>query len=191
MCCNWTRLQNSIQNSLDHISYQHFGQENFPSCCLFPYLDIHCYIIDFIWNYILFYCFPGASEGKVSACNAGDLSLIPGLGTSLEKEMATHSSTLAWKIPYQLPQSHIWQCKKHQFCKTGEIQITQPEILVKSQERIKIGVSTRCSTEYPRSSDLLYSVQIFIFQGNYILALSIRYIAQFSSVMRLIILSRI
>ena len=29
-----------------------------------------------------------------------DLGLIPGLGRSLEKEMATHSSTLAWKIPW-------------------------------------------------------------------------------------------
>ena len=26
--------------------------------------------------------FPGGSEGKVSACNAGDLGLIPGLGRS-------------------------------------------------------------------------------------------------------------
>ena len=40
------------------------------------------------------------SDGKASACNVGDLSLIPGLGRSLEKEMATHSSTLAWKIPW-------------------------------------------------------------------------------------------
>ena len=37
--------------------------------------------------------FPGGSDGKESACNAGDLSSIPGLGRSLEKEMATHSST--------------------------------------------------------------------------------------------------
>ena len=26
--------------------------------------------------------FPGGSEGKASACNAGDLDLIPGLGRS-------------------------------------------------------------------------------------------------------------
>ena len=26
--------------------------------------------------------FPGGSEGKASACNVGDLSLIPGLGRS-------------------------------------------------------------------------------------------------------------
>ena len=44
--------------------------------------------------------FPGGSDGKVSACNAGDLGSILGSGRSLEKEMATHSSTLAWKIPW-------------------------------------------------------------------------------------------
>ena len=32
--------------------------------------------------------------------NAGDTGLIPGLGRSLEKEMATHFSTLAWEIPW-------------------------------------------------------------------------------------------
>ena len=32
--------------------------------------------------------------------NAGDLGLIPSLGVPLEKEMATHSSVLAWKIPW-------------------------------------------------------------------------------------------
>ena len=39
--------------------------------------------------------FPGGSDGKESACNAGELGLIPGLGGSLEEEMATHSSILA------------------------------------------------------------------------------------------------
>ena len=91
--------------------------------------------------------FPGGSDGKESACNAGDSGSIPGLGRSagegnghplqysclenpldggawwatvhgvakswtrlsdfpftfhfyaLEKEMATHSSVLAWRIP--------------------------------------------------------------------------------------------
>ena len=44
--------------------------------------------------------FPGGSDAKASAYNAGDLGLIPGSGRSLEKEMATHSSTRAWKIPW-------------------------------------------------------------------------------------------
>ena len=30
----------------------------------------------------------------------GDLGLIPGLGRSPGEEMATHSSILAWKIPW-------------------------------------------------------------------------------------------
>ena len=35
---------------------------------------------------------------KNPPANAGDLGLIPGLGRPLEKEMATHSSILAWEI---------------------------------------------------------------------------------------------
>ena len=31
--------------------------------------------------------------------NARDTGLIPGSGRSLEKEMTTHSSILAWEIP--------------------------------------------------------------------------------------------
>ena len=38
--------------------------------------------------------FPGGSDGKASAYNAGDLE------DPLEKEIATHSNTLAWKMPW-------------------------------------------------------------------------------------------
>ena len=44
--------------------------------------------------------FPGGSDGKASACNVGDPGSIPGSGRSPDKEMAIHSSTLAWKIPW-------------------------------------------------------------------------------------------
>ena len=44
--------------------------------------------------------FPDGSEGKASVCSAGDPGSIPGWGRSLEKEMTTHSSTIAWKIPW-------------------------------------------------------------------------------------------
>ena len=43
---------------------------------------------------------PGGSDGKASVYNVRDLGSIPGLGRSLEKEMTTHSSTLALKIPW-------------------------------------------------------------------------------------------
>ena len=35
-----------------------------------------------------------------SASSAGDPSLIPGWEDPLKKETTTHSSTLAWKIPW-------------------------------------------------------------------------------------------
>ena len=43
--------------------------------------------------------FPGVSDSKESACNAGDTGLIPGQEDSPEKGMATHSNILAWRIP--------------------------------------------------------------------------------------------
>ena len=45
--------------------------------------------------------FPGGSDGKESACNAGNLGLIPVLGRFLEEGMAAHSSILAWRIPME------------------------------------------------------------------------------------------
>ena len=44
--------------------------------------------------------FPGGADDKASVYNVGDLGLIPGLGRPLEKEMTTHSSILAWRIPW-------------------------------------------------------------------------------------------
>ena len=43
--------------------------------------------------------FPGGSEVKASASNAGNPGSILGWEDLLEKEMATHSSILAWRIP--------------------------------------------------------------------------------------------
>jgi len=42
--------------------------------------------------------FSGGSDSKESTCNAGDLDLTLGWEDPLEKEMATHSSILAWRI---------------------------------------------------------------------------------------------
>ena len=50
---------------------------------------------------------PGGSEVKASASNAGDVGLMQetwvrslGREDPLENEMATHSSILAWRIPW-------------------------------------------------------------------------------------------
>ena len=42
---------------------------------------------------------PGDADGKESACNAGDLGSIPGLGRSPGGGHETHSGMLAWRIP--------------------------------------------------------------------------------------------
>ena len=64
-----------------------------------PYLCLRvgsiCLSLAFHWG------FPGGSDDKESACNAGDLGLIPGFDP-LEKGMATHSSILAWRIPWTI-----------------------------------------------------------------------------------------
>ena len=44
--------------------------------------------------------FPGGSEGRASACSVGDLGSIPGSGRSPGEGNGTHSSILAWRIPW-------------------------------------------------------------------------------------------
>ena len=56
---------------------------------------LNCYLIFYFGASLM-----AGSVGKESACNAGDLGSIPGLGRSLGKGMATHSSILAWRISW-------------------------------------------------------------------------------------------
>ena len=44
--------------------------------------------------------FPDGADDKESVCNEGDTGLIPGSVNLLEKEMATHFSMLASRIPW-------------------------------------------------------------------------------------------
>ena len=43
---------------------------------------------------------PKLDRYKASACNAGELVQSLGREDPLEKEMSTHSSTLAWGVPW-------------------------------------------------------------------------------------------
>ena len=51
----------------------------------------------------------GGSDGKESACSAGDLGSIPGLEDPLEESMAVCSSILAWR---SLVGYSPWDCKE-------------------------------------------------------------------------------
>ena len=59
--------------------------------------------------------FPSGSDGKESTCNVGDLGSIPGWEDPLEKEMAIHSSNLAWRIPMD---RGAWQAIVHGITKS-------------------------------------------------------------------------
>ena len=59
--------------------------------------------------------FPSGSDGKESACNAGDMGSIPGLEDPLEEGMATHFSVLAWRIPMD---RRAWQATVHGVAKS-------------------------------------------------------------------------
>ena len=54
--------------------------------------------------------FPDGSDVKESACNAGDLGLMPGLGRSLGGQYAAHLSILAWRTPMD---RRAWQATVH------------------------------------------------------------------------------
>ena len=54
--------------------------------------------------------FPGSSDSKESACNVGDWVQSPGWEDPLGEGMATHSSTLAWRIPMD---RGAWQATTH------------------------------------------------------------------------------
>ena len=52
--------------------------------------------------------FPGGPAGKRIRLQCTDLGLILGQEDPLEKEMATHSSILAWKIPRTKEPDRLW-----------------------------------------------------------------------------------
>ena len=45
--------------------------------------------------------FPGSLDNKESSCNVGDLGLNLGWKDPMEKGTATHSSIIAWRIPWR------------------------------------------------------------------------------------------
>ena len=48
----------------------------------------------------MYWGFPGGSNGEESACNAGDLGLTPGLGSSPGEGNGNPLQILAWRIPW-------------------------------------------------------------------------------------------
>ena len=60
--------------------------------------------------------FPGGSDGKESACNAGDLGLIPGLGRSLAGE---HGNPLQYSWLENSMDRGAWRATVHGAAKSS------------------------------------------------------------------------
>ena len=67
---------------------------------MWVFLNLFWFCFDFCFSFKSLLCFPGGSEGKESASSAGHPGLTPGSRRSLENGTTTHSSILAWKIPW-------------------------------------------------------------------------------------------
>ena len=55
-------------------------------------------ILNYFLDSVIQMGFPGGSDGKASACNAGDPGSFPSSGRSVEKEMTIHSILLPGKF---------------------------------------------------------------------------------------------
>ena len=64
--------------------------------------------------------FPGGSAGKKSACNAGDLGSIPGLGRSPGEGHGNLSSILAWEISWTKEPGGIYSPQSRKESNTTE-----------------------------------------------------------------------
>ena len=71
------------------------------------YIYVHIYIYIFIYTYIS--CFPGGSDSKESACNAGNLGLILKLGGSPGEE----NDLLQYSCLENSMDRGAWQAKVH------------------------------------------------------------------------------
>ena len=68
-----------------------------------------------MYTYVFLWGFSGCAMVKNLSANAGEarcVSLIPGSGRSPEEEMETHSSILAWKIPWTEELDRLWGHKE-------------------------------------------------------------------------------
>ena len=82
--------------------------------CINVYIYIHKHSICEIMNTPVFLGFPGGSVGKESACNAGELGLVPRLGRSSEGGHGNPLQPSCLENPHgqrSLAGCNLWGCK--------------------------------------------------------------------------------
>ena len=87
-CCSWSHKDSDIPEQLNWTEQYDSNFINYISCVKFNVRikRIYAFPRSQCYSYMLFLKwgrgFPGGSDSKASACNAGDLGMIPGLGRS-------------------------------------------------------------------------------------------------------------
>ena len=103
----WSRKQQPTWNLLEFLNvlFSPHEKEKTLAWEYYNYFTETDYFLRLIWLYTLINInmdFSGGSDSKEFTCNAGKPGSIPELGRYLGKEMAAHSSILAWRIPWTL-----------------------------------------------------------------------------------------
>ena len=92
----WLGLSSKLPNGIKaKLPYVGFSSRAHLACLLPSLVPLPYSPTENCSKWITFISIFGGSDSKVSVYHVGDLGLIPGSGSSLEKEMATHSSALA------------------------------------------------------------------------------------------------
>ena len=82
------------------VSYLHDLSKDIKLMSSLPANEVITYLTSFLWGLGNTMGSPCGLADKESAHNAGDPGSVPGLRSPLEKGKATHSSILAWRIPW-------------------------------------------------------------------------------------------
>ena len=91
--------------------------------------------------------FPSGSVVKNLPANAGDAGVILDQEDPLEKEMATHSSVLAWRIPWMEEPGGL-RCTGSQRVRY-ELATKQQQQIIESDASLEEGVSTHRDSRCP------------------------------------------
>ena len=94
--------------------------------------------------------FPGGSNGKESTCNAGDLSLIPGLGRSPGEE---NSYPLQYSCQENSTDRRAWQATVHVYCQFSCVQLFATLWTVAHQTPLSMGILLAKILEWVAISD--------------------------------------
>ena len=98
----------------------------------------------------------GGSDDKESTCNAGDPSLILGGEDPLEKEMASRSSILAWRIPWTEEPGGLQSTGSHRI---GIGLVTNTQHTNKSRRQFVLFQFAKPFFIYPHHSNILHQAK--------------------------------